>query len=511
MTDFWTARPTLVTGGAGFLGRAVCKQLAHYEPADVFVPRSADHDLRDQDQVRRLFRVARPEVIIHLAAVVGGIGANRMNPGRYFWRVAPLTSRLGPYSVGRPVEIGSYRPVPLPTPAAYVRPPNEKRIPNPILMDDGWRAAVGDTVKPVAAHLRSPSAYDLVTVNSDGVTFALDGRTGIALWTGRAPAQRSGSSRPAGTSIVPMLVTNRLGTDNVVTVFGTTVTARDGNSGRELWTSALPSPAAGGLGTSDSRTTTLFLLDTSLQRLFVLNGLDGSLMAQVSLRQRAIGGPAPINYQGLRGVIIALEDGGVDVFDKAGRVVRSGQSGSTPSTPPLFVNGPRSGLILIGSRNGLTALDADDMRALGRVTLKDDVPRGSLAAEDLDGDGVAEVVMITVRDRVVAVNAADGKILWQAEAGRDAGNVAFADVNRDGVLDVLLAAGQTFATALSGRDGSVIWKEVEAQASASNHASSVLARSISVVPDGLGVLLVAGDAARSGLRAVRFSRAAAPR
>ncbi len=80
-----TNRRIVVTGGNGFLGREVCRELRLRTPARIFVPRSAEYDLRDRDAVRRLFRDAHPDIVIHLAAVVGGIGANRRYPGRYFY------------------------------------------------------------------------------------------------------------------------------------------------------------------------------------------------------------------------------------------------------------------------------------------------------------------------------------------------------------------------------------------------------------------------------------------
>src|SRR5580765_1861901 len=74
----------LVTGGAGFLGSHVVERLRD-RGDDVFVPRQADYDLTRQDDAERLFADARPELVFHLAAEVGGIGANQANPGRYWY------------------------------------------------------------------------------------------------------------------------------------------------------------------------------------------------------------------------------------------------------------------------------------------------------------------------------------------------------------------------------------------------------------------------------------------
>ena len=75
----------VVTGGSGFLGRRVVAALQTRGCAEVFVPRSAEFDLREKAQVIRLFDEQRPDVVVHLAAVVGGIGANRVHPGRFFY------------------------------------------------------------------------------------------------------------------------------------------------------------------------------------------------------------------------------------------------------------------------------------------------------------------------------------------------------------------------------------------------------------------------------------------
>lgn len=78
-------RRVVVTGGAGFLGSYVTAKLHELGVTEVFVPRRHDYDLVHIDQVCRLYDDTKPDLVIHLAAVVGGIGANRANPGRYFY------------------------------------------------------------------------------------------------------------------------------------------------------------------------------------------------------------------------------------------------------------------------------------------------------------------------------------------------------------------------------------------------------------------------------------------
>ncbi len=74
----------VVTGGAGFLGRFVVAKLQETGCSNIFVPRSKDYNLVEKDHVRRLYKDFNPDTVIHLAAVVGGIGANRENPGKFF-------------------------------------------------------------------------------------------------------------------------------------------------------------------------------------------------------------------------------------------------------------------------------------------------------------------------------------------------------------------------------------------------------------------------------------------
>ncbi len=89
MTDL-TSKRILVTGGGGFLGRPVQASLRAAGAGPLFVPRRHDTDLTEQHATAALFEVARPEVVIHLAAEVGGIEANRRNPGRFFYANAAM-------------------------------------------------------------------------------------------------------------------------------------------------------------------------------------------------------------------------------------------------------------------------------------------------------------------------------------------------------------------------------------------------------------------------------------
>ncbi len=82
---FWQDKRVLVTGGSGFLGGYVVEKLTKRGAAHVFVPRRKDYDLRVLENIRKLLRDARADIVVHLAARVGGIGANREHPAEFFY------------------------------------------------------------------------------------------------------------------------------------------------------------------------------------------------------------------------------------------------------------------------------------------------------------------------------------------------------------------------------------------------------------------------------------------
>ncbi len=91
---FWEKKRVTVTGGAGFLGSHVVAKLREKGCREIFVPRRIEFDLREEAQIRRLYEVSKPEILIHLAAVVGGIGINQKLPGTFFYENAIMGIQL---------------------------------------------------------------------------------------------------------------------------------------------------------------------------------------------------------------------------------------------------------------------------------------------------------------------------------------------------------------------------------------------------------------------------------
>jgi GDP-L-fucose synthase len=131
-------RRTCVTGGEGFLGRRVVAELVA-RGADVAVARHADYDLVDRAAVDRMYRELRPDLVIHLAAVVGGIGANRAEPGRFFYE----NLMMGAHVIEAARVHGLAKLVQVCTICAY-----PKHTPVPFREEDLWNGYPEETNAP---------------------------------------------------------------------------------------------------------------------------------------------------------------------------------------------------------------------------------------------------------------------------------------------------------------------------------------------------------------------------
>ena len=136
---FWPGRRVVVTGGAGFLGSHIVDRLRSMGCRDVFVPRQADYDLTEPEAVRRLYRDSNPDVVLHLAAQVGGIGANRDNPGLFFY----ANLAMGVHMIEEARRSGVEKFVQLGTICAY-----PKFTPVPFREEDLWNGYPEETNAP---------------------------------------------------------------------------------------------------------------------------------------------------------------------------------------------------------------------------------------------------------------------------------------------------------------------------------------------------------------------------
>ncbi len=134
-----TGKRIVVTGGAGFLGRPLCRKLDQRGCRNIIVPRRSEYDLTREQDVQRLYRDTRPEVVLHLAAEVGGIGANLDNPGRFFYANMSMALHLIEHArlngIGKFVQVG--------TVCAY-----PKHTPVPFKEDDLWNGYPEETNAP---------------------------------------------------------------------------------------------------------------------------------------------------------------------------------------------------------------------------------------------------------------------------------------------------------------------------------------------------------------------------
>lgn len=140
MSNFnWSTKRVVITGGAGFVGRYLVENLRKAGCKEIFIPRKANCDLRDINSVRRLYDEAKPHIVIHLAATVGGIGANREHPGSFFYDNLMMGVQLLNEAYKRGVE----KFISLATICAY-----PKFTPVPFKEDEIWNGYPEETNAP---------------------------------------------------------------------------------------------------------------------------------------------------------------------------------------------------------------------------------------------------------------------------------------------------------------------------------------------------------------------------
>ncbi|HVF43005.1 MAG TPA: PQQ-binding-like beta-propeller repeat protein [Pyrinomonadaceae bacterium] len=421
-------------------------------------------------------------------------------PGNYFWRVAAAAVETST-SFSKPERVTLSESSKGVEVASVVLPADNTA---------GWRTATGEVARLVPASLRPGGVTDFVGVSADGRVFAVDGASGISLWTARfnPTAAAAAASNDKSAAFAPLVISSQAGPGVVVATAGG-VRALRGETGREFWRATLQGRASAGAvaDANGDGAADVVIVTQDPERYYVLDGGTGRVLADQKLEGEAVGAPYPVDAGGLRGVLVSMKKGRVELRGADGESKGEAKVDGDVTTAPLVIARGELTFMVVGTDNGLWAFSLPDLKVLGVIKADDDSIRGALAASDVDGDGAPEVVMVTKRGRVALVNTTDGNVRWSTDGVPSAEAAAFADVNGDGVLDVIVPGGDAFALGFSGRDGSLVMKVEDGRASSKPTDTRPL-----VAAQSMGsTMLVGGDLARMGLRALELPKGAAAR
>src|SRR4051812_24457278 len=215
-------------------------------------------------------------------------------PGNYFWRVAAAAAETS-ISYTKPERVTLSEAATGVEVASVVMP-----------ADAGWRTATGEVARLVPASLRAGGVTDFVGVSPDGRVFAVDGASGISLWTARfnPTATAAAMNEVKNVSFAPLIVASSQGPNVVVATVGG-VRALRGETGREVWRATLQGRASGGAVTDlngDGAPEVVIVTDDP-ERFYVLDGGTGRVLADQKLEGNAVGSPYPAEVAGKRGVL----------------------------------------------------------------------------------------------------------------------------------------------------------------------------------------------------------------
>ena len=422
---------------------------------------------------------------------------NDLEPGRYYWRVAASGSETGQFAKPLSFEVV----LETAKPAETVK----REVPR-IVSSPGWLATIGEMRKPLAVKLRFSSLTDFIGVNTEGTVYALDGKSGVALWTARYQLDPAvGKTKESERQFIPIVFAMPDGISRVLAAFHGGVHLLNGATGRELWRTDLPGRVASGVLVVSNPGPHFFLIGDNEEKLFVIEAATGHLEAQAKLKSQAVGLPLALSDKDGPAVLIPLEDGAVAFHGLDANQIRLVKLDSDITTSPLLVNTAHGLRLLIGTKKALIVLDTTEFKIVSRISPDlDQYPIGELSVADLDGDKTPDLLMTMNGGRVVAVTIDDDAMKWSVDVGNEAVAAGFADLNGDDVLDVILPGKEFFAVVLSGTDGSVLWRSSDEAGNSRPLKARARPRSLAIGRAAEGRLMIVGnDPYSAGLRGLQ--------